>query len=149
MTEMVRALTASLVMVVLSAVTAKLPPAKAGASPSPPPLQSAVTTTEPDAERELLALTNQARAEAGVAPLQAQDGLTQAARTHAAEMAAQQQISHQFPGEQPLSERIAAVSGVHLDRAGENVAYAGSAERVEATLMNSPPHRENMLNPAY
>jgi uncharacterized protein YkwD len=102
-----------------------------------------------EAERELLDLTNQARAQAGMAALQLDEGLTQAARAHASEMAAQQQLSHQFAGEPSLSDRLAAKSALHLDRAGENVAYAGSADQAQQSLMHSPPHRENLLNPAY
>lgn len=100
-------------------------------------------------ERALLALANQARAQAGVPPLQMDDGLTQAARAHATAMAAQQQLSHQFPGEPSLTQRLAANCTLHLDRAGENVALAGSADQAEESLMHSPPHRENLLNPAY
>ena len=102
-----------------------------------------------EAERELLDLTNQARAQAGMAALQLDEGLTQAARAHASEMAAQQQLSHQFAGEPSLADRLAAKSALHLDRAGENVAYAGSADQAQQSLMHSPPHRENLLNPAY
>jgi uncharacterized protein YkwD len=32
---------------------------------------------------------------------------------------------------------------------GENVAYAGSIEQAMATLEASPPHRANLLNPAF
>jgi uncharacterized protein YkwD len=102
-----------------------------------------------EAERELFDLTNQARAQAGMAPLQMDDGLTQAARAHAVEMASQQQLSHQFAGEPSLAQRLAANSTLHLDQAGENVAYAGSADQAQQSLMHSPPHRENLLNPAY
>ena|SRR6202142_105479 len=102
-----------------------------------------------EAERALFDLTNQARAQAGMAPLQLDDGLVQAARAHATEMASQQQLSHQFAGEPSLAQRLAANSTLHLDRAGENVAYAGSADQAQQSLMHSPPHRENLLNPAY
>ena len=102
-----------------------------------------------EAERELFDLANQARAQAGVAPMQMDDGLTQAARRHAAEMAQQQQLSHQFPGEPSLAQRLAANCNLLLDQAGENVSVAGSVEQSHQGLMHSPPHRENLLNPAY
>jgi len=102
-----------------------------------------------EAERELFDLANQARAQAGAPPLQMDDGLTRAARAHAAEMARQQQLSHQFNGEPALVERLAANCTLHLDQAGENVAYAGSANQAQQGLMHSPPHRENLLNPSY
>ncbi len=101
------------------------------------------------AEREFLALANRARADAGVPPLQADEGLTQAARAHSAAMAERRQLSHQLPGEPGLSERIAATSHLLLDQSGENVAYAGSVTQAQNGLMHSPPHRENLLNPAY
>jgi len=104
---------------------------------------------DPDAERQLLDLANQARAKAGLDPLQADEGLTQAARTHAALMAEQHQLSHQFSGEPTLAQRLAADSNLHLDRSGENVAYAATAEQAAETLMQSPPHRENLLSPDY
>ena len=77
------------------------------------------------------------------------EGLTRAARAHAVEMAERQQLSHQFAGEPALAQRLAANCALHLDQAGENVAYAGSAEQAQESLMHSPPHRENLLNPAY
>ena len=100
-------------------------------------------------ERGLLDLANKARAQAGVPLLQMDDGLTQAARAHAATMAAQQQLSHQFSGEPSLAQRLAVNCTLHLDRAGENVALAGSVDQAAENLMHSPPHRENLLNPGY
>jgi uncharacterized protein YkwD len=102
-----------------------------------------------EAEGHLLKLANQARTQAGLAPLQMDEGLTRAARAHAVEMAEWQQLSHQFAGEPALAQRLAANCSLHLDQAGENVAYAGSAEQAHESLMHSPPHRENLLNPAY
>ena len=101
-----------------------------------------------EAEHELFDLANQARAQAGIAPLQMDDGLTQAARAHAAVMAGQRQLSHQFAGEPSLAQRLAANCTLHLDRAGENVSAAGNVEQSHQGLMHSPPHRENLLNPA-
>ncbi len=101
------------------------------------------------AEREMFDLANQARAQAGIAPLQMDEGLTQAARAHAAAMAAQQQLSHQFAGEPPLEDRLASRCALHLDQAGENVSVAATVEQSHQGLMHSPPHRENLLNPAY
>ena len=101
------------------------------------------------AERELYELANQARAHAGLAPLAWDEGLSNAARDHAQTMAAQSQLSHQLPGESALAQRIAANTGLHLDRAGENVAQAGGAERAQYSLMASAPHRRNLLDPSF
>jgi hypothetical protein len=64
-------------------------------------------------------------------------------------MAAQQQLSHQFAGEPSLAQRLAANCTLHLDQAGENVSLASNVEQSHQGLMHSPPHRENLLNPAY
>jgi uncharacterized protein YkwD len=119
----------------------------ASAQQQPSPNDSSPYDAE--AERELFDLANQARAQAGVAPLQMDDGLTQAARAHAAEMATQQQLSHQFAGEPALAQRLAANCTLHLDQAGENVSLAGNVDQSHQGLMHSPPHRENLLNPGY
>ena len=119
----------------------------AAAQQQPSPNNSSPYDVE--AERELFDLANQARAQAGVAPLQMNDGLAQAARAHAAAMSGQRQLSHQFAGEPSLAQRLAANCTLHLDQAGENVAYASSVEQAQQGLMHSPPHRENLLNPSY
>lgn len=101
------------------------------------------------AERQLLELANAERAHAGLAPLRSDDGLVRAARAHAAAMAAQNQLSHQFAGEPPLPQRLAVSSTLHLEATGENVAVAGSPDQAHQALMASPPHRENLLRPAF
>jgi uncharacterized protein YkwD len=101
------------------------------------------------AERQLLEMANADRARAGLSPLKMDEGLVRTARAHAAEMASQHQLSHQFSGEPSLSQRIAANSGLHLERAGENVALATSTEDAHQALMSSPPHRDNLLNPSF
>jgi uncharacterized protein YkwD len=127
------------------------PPAKMlnAASARQQPSPDDPSPYDAEAERQLFDLANQARAQAGVAPLQMDDGLTQAARAHASAMAAQQQLSHQFAGEPSLTQRLAAHSTLHLDQAGENVSLAGTVEQSHQGLMHSPPHRENLLNPGY
>jgi uncharacterized protein YkwD len=104
---------------------------------------------EPEAEQQLFALANRMRAQDGLPPLQADEGLTQAAREHAAAIAVQQQLSHQLPGEPSLTQRLASSGALHLDQVGENVASAATVERAHEILMLSPPHRENLLNPSY
>src|SRR5580704_18966182 len=84
----------------------KLPSAKVlnvASAQQPSPNDS--SSYDAEAERELLDLANQARAQAGVNPLQIDDGLTQAARAHATAMAGQRQLSHQFAGEAELAQR--------------------------------------------
>lgn len=72
--------------------------------PRPPHAVSAPYDSQ--AERQLLDLANQARAEAGLTPLQSDEGLTRAARKHSALMASQKRLSHDLPG-----ARVAATLG--------------------------------------
>jgi uncharacterized protein YkwD len=143
---MFRVAAAWIAMVVIGGLSAAQTPAKVLPARQPS-LNNSLLDVE--AERQLIILANQARAQAGVGPLQLDEGLTRAARAHAAEMAERQQLSHQFAGEPALAQRLAANCALHLDRAGENVGYAGSADQAHESLMHSPPHRENLLNPAY
>jgi len=101
------------------------------------------------AERQLLDMANAERTRAGLAPLKIDDGLVRAARAHAAEMAAENRISHQFSGEPSLPQRLAASSPLHLERTGENVAMAGNPDQAHQALMASPPHRDNLLSPNF
>lgn len=104
---------------------------------------------DPQAEQRLLELANHARAQVGANPLQFDESLLSAARAHAAEMARQQQLLHQFAGEPSLPHRLAASSALHLDRAGENIAVDSTADQAHQHLMHSPPHRENLLDTGY
>jgi len=101
------------------------------------------------AERELLDKANADRARAGLPPLKMDEGLTRAARAHAATMAAQKHISHQFSGEPSPTDRITAASNLHLERMEENVAVAPNVEDAHDALMASPPHRDNLLSPKF
>ena len=98
------------------------------------------------AENELLAAANKSRAFAGAPPLRADEGLREAAVAHARLMIEHARLDHQFPSEAGLLQRIALVSPLKMDRAGENIAYANCAPDVNTALMRSPPHRENLLD---
>jgi uncharacterized protein YkwD len=100
------------------------------------------------AESTLLGLANRRRREAGVPPLRADEGLTEAARVHARLMVHRQQLSHQFDGEPSLMPRLRE-SGLRINQAGENVAYNAGAEEAFEALMQSPPHRQNLLDPDF
>jgi uncharacterized protein YkwD len=148
---MLRALTVSIALVLSGSASAGNPPSK------PPRVVrvDAPVSIQPspeydlEAEQHLLDLANSARSQAGLAPLQNDAGLADAARAHAAEMAVQQQLSHQLPGEPALTRRLAGNTALHLDFAGENVAYAGAVDRVQDLFMHSAAHRANLLNPAF
>jgi len=101
------------------------------------------------AEQDLLELANQARKQSGAGPLTLDSGLTDAARVHAQAMLDARKLSHQFDGEPTLPQRLAATTSLLLDQEGENVALDYSANAGHEHLMLSPPHRANLLNPAY
>jgi len=100
-------------------------------------------------EQQLLTLANQSRKQAGAPPLALDAGLSQAARIHAQAMLEARQLSHQFDGEPSLPTRLADRTDLQLDQEGENVALDYSAQGGHQHLMLSPPHRANLLNPAY
>jgi len=100
-------------------------------------------------EQELLQRVNQSRQRAGASALTLDSGLTAAARVHAQAMLEANQLSHQFTGEPTLVQRLAATTRLQLDQAAENVALDYSAQGGHEHLMLSPPHRANLLNPAY
>jgi len=137
-------------------LAAGMPPSKPAPSPDTAP-NSAWQQVSPydrpsydrQAEHQLLDLANADRARAGLPPLKMDDGLVRAARAHAAQMASQHQLSHQFSGEPSLTQRISANSALHLERAGENVALATTADDAHQALMSSPPHRDNLLNASF
>lgn len=144
---MARVLTVSLAMMLASCLTTLIV-RPAQAQQRAPESQSS-PYYDVAAERRLLDLANRERIKAGLAPLQKDDGMTRAAREHAAAMAAQQKLSHQLAGEPSLVHRLAANSKTHLDQTGENVAFAGSVDQAQDNLMHSPPHRANLLNADY
>ncbi|HET8668292.1 MAG TPA: CAP domain-containing protein [Terriglobales bacterium] len=105
--------------------------------------------SDPAGARELLRLVNQERAKHGRAALEWDDRLEQVALEHAYLMAEHKQISHQFSGEPNLRLRLAKTS-IRLDHSGENVADDNSGIiSAHVGLMNSPPHRANILSPDY
>ncbi len=104
---------------------------------------------DPEAERLLLDLANQARVRSGAPRLVLDAGMNQAARAHAETMFAARRISHQVEGEPALPQRLATATHVQLDQEAENVALDFSAANGHQHLMLSPPHRANLLNPAY
>jgi uncharacterized protein YkwD len=102
-----------------------------------------------ESEQVLLEWVNEARAQAGVPRLTLDVGLCRASRAHAEAMLAARQLSHQLEGEPALLQRLAAATETQLDLEGENVALDFDAAGGHQRLMLSPPHRANLLNPAY
>lgn len=97
------------------------------------------------AERELFASVNQARRERGLAPLRWDDRLAAAARRHAEVMAQRGSAQHGFTGEPSLTTRVKQ-AGAHFSWVSENVTQGPTPRFIHSQLMNSPPHRANILD---
>ena len=96
--------------------------------------------------QQLMQLTNADRAQQGLAALQWNAALAQAAAEHAQIMAQQPVLSHQYAGEPDLVAR-GAEAGAHFRSIAENVAVGQGAQMLEQEWMHSPLHRANILNP--
>lgn len=95
---------------------------------------------------KLFELGNQARAAQGIAPLQWDAALANAALNHCVRMAAEGELSHQYAGEPELSER-GGLAGAHFSFIEENIAEGYEPASIHQAWMHSEGHRENLLNP--
>jgi uncharacterized protein YkwD len=101
----------------------------------------------------VLKLVNQFRKAEGQPAFQQNDILTRAAQKHAVNMARQQKPGHVLDGKGP-AERIAA-EGYEPTSFGENVAFTSGGPFGDAAAFamrfwkRSPPHRKNLLSPAF
>lgn len=98
---------------------------------------------------EVINLTNQKRAEVGLAPLNENSALSAAAQAKGADMLNKGYWAHVAPdGTTPWN--FFTDFGYKYRYAGENLArdFSSASSAVDA-WMNSPTHRENILNPKY
>ncbi|GAE93206.1 transporter [Gracilibacillus boraciitolerans JCM 21714] len=97
-------------------------------------------------ERQVVALTNKERENAGLAPLQLDTKLSQVARKKSKDMATNGYFSHTSPTYgSPFN--MMQQSGVNYRTAGENIAKGQrTPEEVVNGWMNSEGHRANILN---
>ncbi len=136
------------------------PTPAATATGAPPAGQTASLDA---AAQQVLALINQARAQAGLPAYTVLAGLDTSAGRHNAVMAAGCGLSHQCPGEPALGARETA-AGVHWTAAGENIGEGGPVADTEAAiaqlavgltqsmLAEKPPddgHRRSILSSAF
>jgi len=97
----------------------------------------------------LLAGTNAERTSRGLAPLAINGQLNSSAASKAADMVARDYWAHNTPdGQEPWVFFDAA--GYNYQKAGENLAYGfGTSSETITGWMNSPSHRDNMLDAEY
>lgn len=101
-------------------------------------------------ERRAFDLVNSERRERGEAPLVWDEGLSQMARAHSADMARSQNLDHRGPDGRDMAERARAMGIRGWRVLGENIAYnqgfndpSGFAVQ---RWMGSSKHRDNILN---
>jgi len=100
------------------------------------------------AEQRIFELINQGREWAGLQKLEWNDEAAQAAREHSHLQATRNELSHKFPSEPGLQERLGA-TGLRFTVSAENIAHADTPEETHAALMLSHGHRANIMNPRY
>jgi uncharacterized YkwD family protein len=106
-------------------------------------------TIESVKEGELFNLVNDARAEAGVAPLTLSKEISNVARIKADEMRLRNYFDHTSPVYGSPFEMLRSF-GIMYKTAGENIAKGQkTAKAVFAAWMNSSGHRANILNESY
>lgn len=108
----------------------------------------------PAAARDLLTLTNRARANTKAGALAWNDSLAEVARAHAADLAARAYVEHLTPEGFDPGHRIGVLARRFVGSASENIAYrragAGAAAAdLLAIWRNSGPHWRNLLTPRY
>jgi uncharacterized protein YkwD/uncharacterized membrane protein required for colicin V production len=102
----------------------------------------------PDLELKMLYLINDERRRRGLDTLQYDPEMTTVARRHSADMFARSYFSHYTPEGLSPFDRMQK-EGIHFIAAGENVAIAPTLSIAHKGLMNSPGHRDNILNRAF
>jgi uncharacterized protein YkwD len=96
----------------------------------------------------MLLRVNQARQQVSLSPLHKDTLLQQAARDHSADMYKRHYFSHQTPDGKTPYDRLHDLR-FHYVTAGENLAFAPDVDQAFDSLMNSPDHRANILNPDF
>lgn len=103
---------------------------------------------DPAGEDRMLQHVNQARAQVGLSPLRTDSLLQQAAREHSQDMYQRHYFSHRTPDGKSPYDRLHDLR-FHYVTAGENLAFAPDVDQAFDSLMKSPDHRANILNPDY
>ena len=93
-------------------------------------------------------LLNQARQNEGLEPLKVNLQLSKLAADYALDMRNRKFFAHVDPDGKDPFERMAAV-GIDFPNAGENIALSPDVETAHRMLLDSPLHRENILNPKF
>ena len=105
-------------------------------------------STMPNTSETVLTLINNAREQAGIAPLQIYDLLDSTAKSKAKDMVDNNYFSHDSPTYgSPFN--MMKNAGITYRTAGENIAGNPSVEKAVKSWLESETHRENILSNAY
>ncbi|MFG2292336.1 CAP domain-containing protein [Streptomyces sp. NPDC048603] len=127
--------------------TAPKPTKKPTAKPTPTATKPTAPVSGPLAE--VVSLVNKERAKAGCRALTVNAKLTTAAQNHSKDMASHRNMSHTGSDGSDPGTRITR-TGYRWSTYGENVAYGyGTPQQVMNGWMNSPGHRQNILNCSF
>jgi uncharacterized protein YkwD len=99
-------------------------------------------------EEKMVNLVNQERAKVRVEPVRVDSNMTAVAEAHARDMFLRRYFSHVTPEGLTARDRLEK-AGVTFNVAGENIAYASDLMTAHEGLMNSPGHRQNILDPSF
>jgi uncharacterized protein YkwD len=106
------------------------------------------STSDPSDEQAMVTWLNHERTSRGLKALSLNTKARAVAEAHSKDMFARGYFSHITPsGKNPFDRMSAA--GIRFGAAGENLALAPTLVLAENGLMNSPPHRANILDPDY
>lgn len=101
-------------------------------------------------EAKVIRLTNEVRMNRGLHPLTRNDQLSQAALTHALDMAENRFINHTGSDGSQVSHRVTRADYKNWIAVGENLALGQrTPEEAMRGWMNSPGHRKNLLQEKF
>lgn len=106
------------------------------------PATTAMASSSTEMRRKLLTLTNSARRNNGLRPLDLNWRLSKDALRHSRRMAERHSVFH-------TSNLYRLVRRWHPSAWGENVGMAGTVRRVHKLFMKSSAHRSNILRNVY
>lgn len=105
-----------------------------------------------DLERQMFALINRDRSNAGARPLRWNAKVAAVARAHSRDMIRQDYFGHVGPDGKSVGERLDAAR-IDWQAVGENIAVAPTISQAETEFMSEPSgrrnHRWNILNSSY
>lgn len=99
-------------------------------------------------EKQMLDMVNLERQKAGLAPLKSNILLRNVARAQGRDMLVKGYFAHTSPSGETLNIRLNNAQ-VNYVAAAENIALAPTVDLAEIGLINSPKHRENILNSSF